>query len=130
MLLSGPDPPRHRRGRGIQQRRSVSWLAGAQLLVVPLAWARVRAALPGGDETAQAAADVVAPGRVADIEALVLRHQADVSEPDLGRAVLLEQIEPDLRALPLALVLDEAHPVVQDAPGDPLPGRAPSPGYG
>ena len=61
-----------------------------------------------GGEAPQALADVEAPRVAADVEALVGRHQAVVGEAELGPAVRRGQLEPDLGAQPLALVLDEA----------------------
>lgn len=46
-----------------------------------------------------------------------------MGEADLGRAVLLGELEPDLGVDPLALVVDEVHVVVQHAPDDLLAGN-------
>src|SRR4051794_1063066 len=43
-----------------------------------------------------------------------------MGEPDVGPAVRGGQLEADLGALPLALVADEAHPVVEHRPDDTL----------
>jgi hypothetical protein len=47
-----------------------------------------------------------------------------VSEADLGRAVLLGELEPDLGVLPLARVVDEADVVVEDPPTTFSPGTS------
>src|SRR5215213_9596060 len=86
------------------------FLAQAQRVGVRgLAYAR-------GGEPPQTAPDVEGPGVLADVEALVAGHETVVREAQLGGAVLLGQLEPDLGSLPLALVVDEAHVVVDDLP--------------
>jgi hypothetical protein len=46
--------------------------------------------------------------------------QADVGEAELGLAVLSGDLEDDVRALPLGLVVDEADVTVHDVPNDSL----------
>ena len=94
-----------------------------QYLVALLVWVRARHAYAGGDEALQTATDVEAPCVRAHIEALVRRDQTRVSEADFGRAVLLEELEPDLGVLPLALVVDEIHVGVENPPDDLLAGN-------
>ena len=77
---------------------------------------RVRFALARGDKLAQAAGDVLAPGVRADVVALIGRHEPGVREADLGLVAFLRDIEDDVGAVPLGLVLDEVEVVVQDAP--------------
>src|SRR5262249_45216738 len=66
----------------------------------------------GRDQALQAAADVSAPGVSADVEAFVVGNQTDVGEMELRPVALLRDLEDDVGALPLGLVLDEVELVV------------------
>src|SRR5512143_1326962 len=87
---------------------------------VPSAFLRVGVALAGRDQAAQAVVDVEAPGAGAVPVALEAGNQADVGEADLGLVALPGDLEDDVRAVPLGLVLDEVEARVRDVPDDPL----------
>src|SRR5690349_825253 len=69
-----------------------------------------------GDETAQAVGDEERPGVEAHVKALVRRNQAEMAELELGATGGLGDLEDDASVPPLLLVVDEAHPVVDDVP--------------
>src|SRR5215510_5454173 len=83
----------------------------------------VRLTAARGDQLAQIAGHEAAPPARAGIEAFPLWDETDVGKADLGLAVFLEDLEDDLRSIPLALVLDEAKPAVGYAPDELLAGN-------
>src|SRR5512135_1496108 len=77
-------------------------------------------AFAGGDQIAQASVDVVAPALEAALVTLEARDQPDVREAHRRLAVLLANLEHDVRALPLGLVVDEVEAGIRDVPDHPF----------
>src|SRR5512139_1966473 len=88
----------------------------AALFTAPSAFLRVGVALASRDQAAQAVVDVEAPRAGAIPVALEAGKQAEVGEADLGLVALPGDLEDDVRAVPLGLVLDEVEARVQDVP--------------
>src|SRR5437764_12178601 len=82
---------------------------------------RVRIALAGRDQAAQAVVDVEPPGARAVAVALAGGNQTNVREAELRLAALAGDLEDDVGAVPLGLALDELEPGVRDMPDDLLP---------
>src|SRR6202161_5002591 len=66
--------------------------------------------------------DVETPGVRAAVIALAVGGEADVGEADLRAGVRRRDVERDVGARPLRLVLDEVEVAVHHVPGDPAAG--------
>ena len=95
-----------------------------QLLKADAVGVELGTADAGLDERQQALRDVHAPGVAAELEALVGGRQPDVGEADLGPAVDRRDVEWDLGARPLGLVVDEVSSSCCDPPHDALAGKS------
>jgi len=84
---------------------------------------RVRLAFAGGDQIAEAAGHVRAPGVRADLVAFVGRHQPDLREAHLRLVSDPRDLEHQVVARPLLRVLHEVEGVVDDVPHDLLAGH-------
>src|ERR1700726_792713 len=79
---------------------------------------RARLILARGDQPAQIAVHEHAPGVRALLVAFVRRRQAAMREAELRLVARLGDLEDDVRAFPLVLVLHEAEVSVQHVPDD------------
>jgi hypothetical protein len=81
------------------------------------AFLRVRLPFAGGDEALQASVDVEAPGARARLEALELRYETAVGEPQLGPVALRRDLEGHVSSDPFGGVLSEIEERLLAGPG-------------
>lgn len=74
----------------------------------------------GGDEAAETAIDVGSPCIRTNTVTFVLWHETNMGECYLCLAVLLSDVEYNIRVFPLSFVLGKVEVVIDDVPGDLL----------